>query len=104
MLPLRVIFITVPPTKAESLSKQLIEENLAACVNLLPTIESYYKWDGKLNTEEESLLIVKTTEQKVEQLITFVKENHPYEVPEIIALPLTEGLPDYLDWVRESMK
>lgn len=102
MLPLRVIFITIPPDHASELAKKIVETNLAACVNVLPTVESHYKWEGKINCDKESLLIVKTTEKQVEPLIQFVKENHPYDVPEIIALPITEGLPAYLDWIKES--
>lgn len=104
MLPLRVIFVTIEPSKASALGKKIVENKLAACVNILPKVESHYWWEGKINCDNESLLIIKTTEQKIEQLIEFVKENHPFDVPEIIALPLTEGLPDYLDWIRESMK
>ncbi len=102
MLHLRVVFITVPVERATELAKKIVETKLAACVNLLPSVESYYRWEDKINCDKETLLIVKTIEQKIEHLIQFVKENHPFDTPEIIALPITEGLPKYLDWVRKE--
>jgi len=104
MLHFRVVFVSIEPEKAGSLAKKVVESKLAACVNVVPSIESHYLWEGKYRSENESLLILKTNEQKVEQLIIYVKENHPYDTPEIIALPINEGLPAYLDWMRESLK
>lgn len=103
MAQVRIAIITVPRDEARSLAKGIIEERLGACVNIVPKVESVYWWDNKVQTEEESILIVKSIEAKVGQLVDFVKENHPYEIPEIIVLPLTEGLPDYINWVMDVM-
>lgn len=98
----RVAYITAPTEEAEKLAKGIVEERLAACVNLVPKITSYYWWDGKVNQDDEAMLMVKTTQLKVEALIDYVKEHHPYEVPEVITFKLSEGMPDYLDWVIEE--
>lgn len=98
----RIVFISVPRDEAKVLGKRIVENRLAACVNIIPRIDSFYWWQDKINTDEESLIIAKTSQLKVEALITFVKENHPYEIPEVITVPLAEGLPDYINWVIEE--
>ena len=98
----RVAIVTIPRDEATSLAKGLVEERLAACVNIIPKIESVYWWEDKINYDSESLLIIKTTQNKVEPLIEFIRENHPYEIPEVVFLKLTEGLPDYLNYVIEE--
>ncbi len=99
---IRVVFISVPRDEANTLAKGLVTNRMAACVNIVPQIESYFWWDDKVEQEKESLLIVKTTHQKFEKMRNWVLENHPYDVPEIIALPLAEGLSDYIDWVKKE--
>ncbi len=99
---IRIIFISTPKEDASSMARQLVEKRLAACVNIIPKIESHYWWDGKIESDEESLLIVKTSQQKVELLMEFVKEEHPYDIPEIITFPVAEGLPAYINWVLEE--
>jgi len=99
----RVAIVTIPRDEAAKLAKGLVQERLAACVNIVPRIESMFWWDGKIQHDEEALLIVKTTQLKVEAMIKYVQENHPYDVPEIITLSLAEGLPDYLNWVIDEM-
>ncbi len=99
-----VIFITAgSKEEAEKLSRGLVEEKLAFCVNTVPGIQSTYHWEGKIHVDAEILLIVKTRQDKYDALETWVKKNHSYDVPEIIALPILKGLPDYLkgidDWV-----
>jgi periplasmic divalent cation tolerance protein len=100
---LRIVFITVPPSKAEKLARAIVENRLCACVNVIAAVKSFYYWKDELKNEAESLLIVKTTQTKIDDLIKFVKKNHPYEVPEIVTLRVAEGLPDYIDWVIEEM-
>ncbi len=99
----RVAIVTIPRDEATSLAKGLVEERLAACVNIVPKIESVFWWDGKIQHDQETLLIIKTTQLKVEAMINYVQANHPYDVPEIITLSLAEGLPDYLNWVIDEM-
>jgi len=102
MANIRMAFISCPRDEAKSLAKGILEERLGACVNIIPKIESLFWWEGKIQKDEEALLIVKTTQIKAEALITFIKDNHPYDVPEVITVQLAEGLPDYLDWVAEE--
>ena len=97
-----VVFITVPTKEVgEKIAKALLDKKLAACVNLISPIHSLYIWDGNINADEEVLLVVKTrTELFTDQLIPAVKAVHPYEVPEIIALPIVMGSSDYLQWIE----
>ena len=96
-----IVFITAPSKEiGKKIASALVEGKLAACVNMLGPIDSIYTWEGKICDEEEVLLIVKTRSSLFEsQLIPAVKAVHPYEIPEIIALPVVMGLPSYLDWV-----
>jgi periplasmic divalent cation tolerance protein len=98
----RVVFISIPRDEARKMARALVEGRFAACANIIPAIESFYWWDDAVQHDEESLLVVKTTQQRFEALMEFVEENHPYELPEIIAIPLADGLPDYIEWVREE--
>jgi periplasmic divalent cation tolerance protein len=99
------VFISIPREEAKAMAKGLVENRLAACVNILPRIESYYWWDDKVDFDEEALLIAKTAEEKFDALEDYVRENHPLELPEILAIPLTTGFKDYIGWVRdETMK
>ncbi len=100
---IRVVFVTVPPSRAEVMARSLVENRLCACVNVVAAVKSFYYWKDELQHEQESLLIIKTTQTKIDDLIKFVKKNHPYEIPEIITVRVAEGLPDYIDWVIEEM-
>ncbi|MBK1723553.1 divalent-cation tolerance protein CutA [Thiocystis violacea] len=82
-----------------SLAKTLVEERLAACVNLVPGITSVYRWEGALQEDAEVLLLIKSTTARTAALIERLGQLHPYEVPEIIALPITEGSTAYLSWL-----
>jgi periplasmic divalent cation tolerance protein len=84
---------------AEKLAHVLIDERLAACVNVLSPCRSVYRWKGKVEDAEEFPVLIKTTRERYAALEAAVREHHPYELPEIIALPLAAGLPAYLDWV-----
>lgn len=100
-----ILFITAgSKEEAEKLSLGLVENKLAFCVNTLPGVQSTYHWEGKIHVDEEFQLIVKTRKDRYDALETWVKNNHSYEVPEIIALPIEQGLPAYLsaidDWVK----
>ena len=99
-----IIYITAgSKEEADKLSRGLVEEKLAFCVNTVPGIQSTYQWEGKIHVDHEILLIVKTRQDRYEALEQWVKQNHSYDVPEIISLPIQKGLPEYVqaidDWV-----
>ena len=99
-----IIYITAgSKEEADKLSRGLVEEKLAFCVNTIPGIQSTYQWKGKIHVDDEILLIVKTRQDRYEALERWVKQNHSYDIPEIISLPIQKGLPEYLqaidDWV-----
>ena len=98
-----VVLITVPTRETgQEIANLLLERKLAACVNIISPITSIYTWEGQPHTDEEALLIVKTRRDLFEdQLIPAVQAVHPYEVPEIIALPILMGSRRYLDWMDE---
>ena len=99
-----VVFITTPSVEVgQKIADTLVDQGLAACVNIISPINSIYLWQGKKQSEEESLLIVKTTQDLfLKKLVPAVQEIHPYDVPEIIALPIVFGSENYLDWIDES--
>ena len=99
---IRVVLVSIPRDEANKLAKSLVENHLAACINVVPKIESYFWWDNKLEHEEEALLIIKTTQKRFDELRAWVVENHPYDLPEIISLPLSDGLSDYIEWVKKE--
>ena len=99
---IRVVFVSLPRDEANKLAKSLVENHLAACINVVPKIESYYWWTNKLEHDEEALLSIKTTQQRFDELRAWVVENHPYDLPEIISLPLSDGLSDYIEWVKKE--
>jgi periplasmic divalent cation tolerance protein len=85
---------------ARELAGALVRERHAACVNILPGITSVYAWEGEIETAEEQLMLIKTAAGCYGPLETFIKNHHPYEVPEIIAIPIEQGSSDYLEWIR----
>lgn len=98
------VFITTPNRdEAVSLAQMLVEGQLAACVQILPEIESVYWWQGKVERQNEVLMIVKTANVKFVELESRVRAVHSYETPEIVAVPLTAGSQPYLDWLRASV-
>ena len=101
---MKVILCTTPKNKSEELAQILLEEKLAACVNIIPGIKSMYWWDGKIQTDTEDLLVIKTKEELVKELTEKVKEVHPYEIPEVIALNVEDGNNEYIDWITKSVK
>lgn len=100
-----VIFITAPNRKeAEFIASELIKYKLAACVNIVDKIESFFWWQGKLDKSKEALLIVKSKKEKMNKIIRKVKLIHSYQVPEIIALPIIDGYMPYIKWIDESIR
>ncbi|NIM03462.1 divalent cation tolerance protein CutA [bacterium] len=99
-----VIFITSASEKeAKDLARVLVEEKLAACVNILSGVESLYWWKDKIESSREWMLVVKTQRKMAKKLVKRVKEIHSYEVPEVIALPIVEGNKDYLRWISDAL-
>lgn len=90
--------------EAAKIARALVEANVAACVNIVPKITSVYAWKGELCEEEELMLVIKTQQKRIGELKALLKELHPYEVPELIVFPVTDGLPDYLSWVLANTK
>lgn len=84
---------------AEQIAHHVVEERLAACVSIISDITSVYKWEGALERASESLMVIKTTRERLPQLIERIKELHTYELPEVIALPIEDGYPPYLEWI-----
>ncbi|WP_316900287.1 divalent-cation tolerance protein CutA [Pseudodesulfovibrio indicus] len=102
-MPESFVYITCASTgEAEAIGAVLVERRLAACANILPGMRSLYWWRGKVERGEEAVLIVKTRTELVDELTAAVKAVHSYEVPCVVALPLTGGNPDFLKWIRDE--
>ncbi|MGH9314311.1 MAG: divalent-cation tolerance protein CutA [Vicinamibacterales bacterium] len=99
-----VIALTTLPADADahSFARTLVEERLAACVNVLPEMTSIYRWEGKVEQEPERQVVVKTSRARLAELRERVRELHTYDVPEFIVIPIIDGSDPYLTWVRES--
>lgn len=99
----KLVLMTAPADVAVQLCRTLLEERLVACGNVVPAVTSVYVWDGAVQEDSESLLVLKTVESKVDQLLDRTADLHPYEVPEILVLDVASGHRPYLDWVvRET--
>ncbi|KAE8669469.1 Protein CutA [Hibiscus syriacus] len=104
-VPSIVVYVTVPNREAgRKLAGSIVKEKLAACVNIVPGVESVYEWEGKINTDPEELLIIKTRQSLLPALTEHVNANHEYDVPEVIALPIDGGSPQYLEWLKNSTR
>jgi periplasmic divalent cation tolerance protein len=98
-----VILVTVgSEAEAEMIAKAVVEEQLAACVNILSPMRSVYRWEGKVTDDREWLLLIKTRAERFAAVETRVKALHSYQVPEVIALPIMAGTEEYLRWLREE--
>lgn len=99
-----VVLVTTPtPEVAADLARALVEARLAACGNVVPGLRSIYRWEGAVQDEPEALLVLKTTRGRFEPLREAVLRHHPYQVPEVVALPVEAGSAPYLDWVRAQV-
>ena len=100
-----LVLTSLPDRKsAQKMAAALVEKKLAACVSLLPGVSSTYRWKGKIEKARESLLLIKTSRKAWKALQKFVLSRHPYELPELIALPVAAGSKKYLDWMEASVK
>ena len=99
---MRLVIATAPADAAKDLARKLVEERLVACVNIVPKVQSIYRWEGKIEDDEEALMLIKTTSKMIAPVSSRLKELHPYDVPEIISLEIKkgEGNGDYLAWVE----
>ena len=97
-----IILCTAPPGDSEKISKVLVEERLAACVNVSP-VKSYYIWEGKLSEDDEELMIIKTTQEAAQNAKARILELHSYKLPEIIIIPIVGGEERYLQWIDQSV-
>ena len=100
----RVVLVTAPsPDVGTALGRALVDERLAACVNVIPGLTSIYRWQGEREEASECLLVIKTDETRYAELERRVLELHPYTIPEVLALPVERGAPAYVEWLRESV-
>lgn len=100
-----MVFSTVPDAaQGRAMAEELVGAGLAACVNLVPGLVSVYRWEGDIQADSECLMIIKTREDAVASIREWILERHPYELPEVVAVPVTDGLPPYLDWVTGSVR
>ena len=98
-----IIFVTIPQGKASSFAKKLLKERSCACVNILKGVDSFFWWQGKIDSEKEALLIIKTKQSAYHKLRKVIKLNHPYSVPEIIALKVDKIDGQYQKWVEKEV-
>lgn len=101
--PLSLVLVNAPPGEADRIARTIVEARLAACVNVIPSVRSFYVWEGRLTEDTETTLLMKTRTTLVDALTAEIRAIHPYSVPEVIALPLSnQGNPAYLAWVRKE--
>ena len=96
---MKLVYMTCPEDQAESIVRTLLEERLIACANILPTARSLYWWQGKIEDEPESVVIMKIRDDGADAFLTRARELHPYDVPDLSILDVAANLPDYLQWV-----
>ena len=95
-----LVLTTLPNSDAAvELAKAVVEERLAACANLMPAVRSIYRWQGKVHDENEVIVLIKTRQEHFERLKARILELHPYEVPEVLAIPVEQGYAAYLEWI-----
>jgi len=99
------VVTTVPDVLvSERLATRLVEERLAACANIVPSVTSIYRWEGSVQRDDEVLVVFKTAEDRVADLRDRIVELHPYDVPEVLALRVVDGSEEYLQWVRDEVR
>jgi len=103
--PYQLILCTCPNSDiAEQLASRLVEQRLAACINIVPGLISIYRWQGKVEKDMEVLLLIKTTQDRYGAVESAIQKHHPYELPEIIAVTVEQGSSDYLRWITSSLE
>ena len=105
MRGLRVVLMTAPDRETgERIGETVVRERLAACANVVPAMTSFFWWDGSVQRADEALVMLKTPVDRVDDLMERARELHPYDVPELIALPVDAGLAAYVDWVERETR
>ena len=87
---------------AQRLARLLVDRRLAACVNILPRVRSIYRWQDRVEEDNEAMMLIKTVEERVDEITAWLEQEHPYALPEVVALPVTAGLSGYLKWVADT--
>ena len=99
-----IFYISTPDKKiALELANGIVTAKIAACANIFENITSIYRWQGKINTDPECMMILKTTENRAQELIDYIERHHPYEVPECIGINIVKGSKNYLQWIEDSI-
>lgn len=100
----QIILCTCPDFEtANNIARQLVGAKLAACINILPSVTSVYEWQGQIETAQEHLLLIKSCQSHYAKIAAEIKNAHPYELPEVIAVSIENGLPDYLKWINSCI-
>jgi len=99
-----ILITTGSEEEAHRIADQLLNQRKAACVNIMPRVDSLFWWQGKLDSAQETLLVIKTKASKLKEITELVKKVHSYEVPEVIALPIVGGNEDYLKWLDTTLE
>ena len=97
-------FVTAPPGEARRIARELVERELAACVNVVPGVASTYRWEGAVHEDEETLLVVKTTQAALAGIDALLRAIHPYDTFELVSVAIEGGNGAYLDWIRRSVR
>jgi len=87
---------------ARDLGRRLVESGRAACVNVIPGLRSIYRWQDRVEEDNEAMMLIKTVEDRVDEITAWLEKEHPYALPEVVALPVVAGLPGYLKWVADA--
>uniref|UniRef100_A0A1B6D6Y3 Uncharacterized protein n=2 Tax=Clastoptera arizonana TaxID=38151 RepID=A0A1B6D6Y3_9HEMI len=99
-----IAYVTAPSDEvAKSLARNIVEKKLAACVNIIPKVTSIYYYDNTLNEDNEVMMMIKTRSSKLKELTNFIVKNHPYDVCEVITVPIEGGNPLYLNWIKDTV-
>jgi periplasmic divalent cation tolerance protein len=98
-----IVYVTCPDfALAQRIGRSVVEERIAACANILPGMNTVYRWEGKIEIGQETVLFVKTTAEQFERVAAHIRAAHPYQCPCIIALPVSHGTPDYISWIVQN--
>lgn len=99
---LRLVLCNCGPEESGELARGLVEANLVACVNVFEGVRSFYEWEGEIQDDREHTLLIKTTDERYDEVKSWIREHHSYDVPEIVAVDAADVFEEYLDWVEEQ--